>query len=115
MRALRQKFGDKIRALRKAQQLTQEQLGERAGLHHTYVGAIERAECNLTMDNIEKVATGLGLQPVELFSFASEETSVTDREMLTVELVELLRQKDTRTIGRVLTIVREALGIAEGE
>lgn len=48
---------------------SQEELGYRSGLHRTYIGAVERGEKNLTVDTLEKIATGLGIDYKELFKF----------------------------------------------
>jgi len=53
------KFGDKVRERRTALGLSQEELAGRAGVHRTYIGMIERAEKNITLQNIEKVAKAL--------------------------------------------------------
>ena len=58
------KFGEKVREKRTELDLSQEELAERAGVHRTYVGMIERAEKNITLENIEKFAKALTL-PVE--------------------------------------------------
>ena len=50
------KFGEKVRNLRKERGLSQEELSFRAELHRTYIGMIERAEKNITLINIEKIA-----------------------------------------------------------
>lgn len=50
-----------LRALREAAGLSQEQLGDRAGLHRTYVGGYERAERRLTMEAVEQVLAALGV------------------------------------------------------
>lgn len=52
-------FGKNVQKRRKAQGLTQEKLAELAGLHRTYIGMIERAEKNITLCNMEKIATAL--------------------------------------------------------
>lgn len=54
-------FGQNVRRLRVEQGLSQEQLADKAGLHRTYIGMIERAEKNITLCNIEKVAVALGV------------------------------------------------------
>jgi transcriptional regulator with XRE-family HTH domain len=54
-------FGDRLRQLRLAKGLSQEQLAELANVHRTYIGMLERAEKNITLKNIEKVAGALGL------------------------------------------------------
>lgn len=53
------RFGNKVRKERLKQNLSQEELGSRAGLHRTYIGMIERAEKNITLENIEKIAKAL--------------------------------------------------------
>lgn len=53
------KFSKKVREERIKQGLSQEQLATRAGIHRTYVGMIERAEKNITIENIEKIARTL--------------------------------------------------------
>lgn len=48
--------------------LSQEDLAAVAGLHRTYVGAIERAERNVAIDNVERLASALGVDAVALLS-----------------------------------------------
>ena len=60
------RFGKKVQEYRKAQQLTQEQLAELAGVHRTYIGMIERAEKNITLCNIDKIAKALKVSPKSL-------------------------------------------------
>lgn len=62
------KFGKKVREIRIKQNLSQERLAAKAGVHRTYIGMIERAEKNITLENIEKVAKALGLSVKELFN-----------------------------------------------
>ena len=45
-------FGKRIRTLRTARGLSQEQLAELTGFHRTYIGMIERGERNLSLSNI---------------------------------------------------------------
>lgn len=63
------KFGNKVRERRIALGLSQEELGERAGVHRTYVGMIERAEKNITLENIEKIAKALRISIDKLMKF----------------------------------------------
>jgi transcriptional regulator with XRE-family HTH domain len=55
-----------VRRLRIAAGLSQEELAERAGLHRTYVGAIERAERNISIGSLERIARGLGCGVTDL-------------------------------------------------
>lgn len=61
------KFGEKVRSLRKERNLSQEELSFRAELHRTYIGMIERAEKNITLINIEKIAKDLEVDIKKLF------------------------------------------------
>ena len=60
-------FGDKVRELRKQKGISQEELSYKADLHRTYIGMIERAEKNLTLTNIEKIAKALDVDIKNLF------------------------------------------------
>jgi transcriptional regulator with XRE-family HTH domain len=52
--------------LRTARGLSQEDLAELANLHRTYVGSVERGERNISIDNMEQLATALGVQLREM-------------------------------------------------
>lgn len=54
-------FGNKVRKLRKEKKLSQEDLACKANLHRTYIGMIERAEKNITLTNVAKIANALGV------------------------------------------------------
>lgn len=59
-------FGQKVREIRKEKGLSQEELAHKADLHRTYIGMIERAEKNITLLNIEKIANALEVNIKEL-------------------------------------------------
>lgn len=61
------KFGERVRKLRKERGLSQEELAFKANLHRTYIGMIERAEKNITLINIEKIAIALEVPVDEIF------------------------------------------------
>lgn len=61
-------FGNRIRYLRKANGLTQEQLAELTGFHHNYIGMVERGERNPSLVNIEIFANAFSLHLSELFN-----------------------------------------------
>ncbi len=60
-RLILQRFGQKVRSERVKQGLSQEALADKARVHRTYIGMIERAEKNITLLNIEKIAKALGI------------------------------------------------------
>ncbi|WP_417212482.1 helix-turn-helix domain-containing protein [Bizionia sp.] len=61
------KFGERVRKIRKEKGFSQEELAHKADLHRTYIGMIERAEKNITLINIEKIANALEVNIKELF------------------------------------------------
>ena len=60
-------FGQRVQELRRERGLSQEQLADLAGVHRTYIGMIERAEKNITLCNIERIAKALKLDIKDLF------------------------------------------------
>lgn len=62
------KFGKRVRELRIAKKLSQEQLAHLADVHRTYIGMIERAEKNITLVNIEKIAKALEVSIKDFFN-----------------------------------------------
>lgn len=65
---LRVVVGKNLRRIRKADGWTQETLGGEAEIHRTMVGAIERAELSTGIDQIEKLADALGIEPMVLLA-----------------------------------------------
>lgn len=63
------KFGQMVRSERLKQNLSQEGLAAKAGVHRTYIGMIERAEKNITLLNIEKISKALGISISKLLDF----------------------------------------------
>jgi DNA-binding XRE family transcriptional regulator len=72
---VRKRFGDRIRALRNDRGWSQEELADRAGLHRTYIGSVERGEQNLSLVNIERLAATLGISLAELFTPFKDKTT----------------------------------------
>lgn len=54
-------FGNNVQKVRKERRISQEQLADLAGVHRTYIGMIERAEKNITLRNIERIAKALNI------------------------------------------------------
>ena len=59
-------FAANVRRRRIELNLSQEALAERAGVHRTYVGMLERGEKNVTIYNIERIADALAVDPALL-------------------------------------------------
>lgn len=61
-------FAHNLRRYRRLKGLSQEKLAELSGLHRTYVGAVERGERNISLDNMERLANALSVNLTDLFA-----------------------------------------------
>ena len=60
-------FGQKVKLMRKAKELSQEDLAEKAGLNRPYISAIEKGKRNISLEVIEKLAEALEIEIKEFF------------------------------------------------
>lgn len=72
MLPLRTRLGHAVRRLRLAAGYSQESFADHVGVHRTYMGAVERGEVNISLDNIERIAGALGLTAGRLLLEAEE-------------------------------------------
>ena len=68
-KTIQQKFGNRVRKLRKSKGWSQEEFADECGLHRTYIGAIERGERNVSLNNIHAIAKALDISVKELFDY----------------------------------------------
>lgn len=64
----RERFARSMRLRRLELAMSQEQLAEDCGLHRTYVGSVERGERNVSIDNMERIATALQVDVADLLA-----------------------------------------------
>lgn len=64
----RQIFARNLKEMRVKQRLSQEKLADIAGLHRTYVGSVERGERNISIDNMERLASALNITIQDLLN-----------------------------------------------
>lgn len=72
MVAPKQILARNLRRLRLSAGLSQEELADRAGLHRTYISSVERAQRNVSLENLFKIAQGLQVSPQDLVSSVSK-------------------------------------------
>lgn len=60
------RFGARVRAERERLGVSQEELADRAGVHRTYLGGVERGERNVGLLNVLRIARALGVPPSAL-------------------------------------------------
>lgn len=62
-------LGKNIMRMRKKQGWTQQSLADRAGLHRTFIGLVERGQASISLDNIISLCSVFNVMPSELFNF----------------------------------------------
>lgn len=115
MSKVRTAFGQKIRAIRKSQKISQEVLADKCGLHYTYIGAVERGECNLSFDNIEKISKALGVTMGELMTVPDSELDTSDEAALRAEILTTFAGKPAEEIHLGLRVLRDTLAWLRNE
>lgn len=66
MKLLNEIFGLQVRRYRKKKGISQEELASLSELHRTYIGAIERGERNVSLNNVERIASSLDVVVIDL-------------------------------------------------
>ena len=59
-------FGQRVRSIRMAKNISQEKLALSCNLDRSYMGRIERGEANPTLDRLYEIARALEVQPCDL-------------------------------------------------
>jgi transcriptional regulator with XRE-family HTH domain len=63
----KQRFGHRLREIRKGKGISQEALALSCGLDRTYIGGVERGERNISLVNIHRIARAIGVPADQLF------------------------------------------------
>ncbi len=98
-------IGRRIRHLRNVQQMTQEQLGQKAGLSYKYLGAIERGEKNAPIETLIKIAAALKVELHELFIFDHETEDIKELKKKIDEMLKGVGKKEYGTIYRIIKAI----------
>lgn len=84
MTDLRGQVGARLKQLRQARRLTQEQLAERAGLSYKFIGELERGKANPTLTTLSAISTALGVALVDLLGVEPDQPRLTSRQAMLV-------------------------------
>jgi len=98
-------FGRRVRDLRKANGLSQEELADRAGLHFTYIGGVERGERNLSFKSIHKIAAALCVDIRGLFIPSLTEAKEKETSELINDINRLIADKTARQLRLVKSLI----------
>ncbi|MGD0921678.1 MAG: helix-turn-helix transcriptional regulator [Terriglobia bacterium] len=99
-------FGKRVRAVRKAAKITQEEAAEAAGLNPKYLGEIERGEKRPSFEAILALAKALRVSPAVFFHFDREET---DEKILRKRIEALLQKCRPQQLQQVYRVVKVML------
>jgi len=75
-----------LRQLRQARGWSQEQLAAQCGLHRTYIGAVERGERNIGLDNLERLANALQTSVCALLDIVTDNKVCEQRSIYNANL-----------------------------
>ena len=64
---IKDKFGNRVKELRQAQNLSQEKFALQIDMDRTYLASIESGKRNVSLENISKIANGFSISLAELF------------------------------------------------
>lgn len=68
MGEVRARLGERVKQIRLDRRMTQEEVAERSGLSYKFIGEVERGSANPSVNTLEKLATGLGVELGHLFT-----------------------------------------------
>jgi transcriptional regulator with XRE-family HTH domain len=96
-------FGNRIRSIREAANLSREVAAERAGTGANYLGEVERGEKFPTLEMLERIAGALKVSPSALFEYEAEEV---DNQILMSKLQQLLSRLKTDQLQQALRVLK---------
>ena len=98
-------LGERLRAYRTQRGWSQEEMAERADLHTTYIGQLERGEKNATIESISKVAAALNISLSKLFENISLAPSEKDVPSRCYDLIQKQPLRDQKLLLDILDTV----------
>lgn len=98
-------LGERLRAYRTQRGWSQEEMAERADLHTTYIGQLERGEKNATIETISKVAAALDISLSKLFENISLASSEKDIPSRCYDLIQKQPLRDQKLLLDILDAV----------
>lgn len=99
--------GGRIKDIRKANGLSQDELGEKCGFHFSYIGGVERGERNVSLENLAKIADALHVEIKDFFNFQQELGE--EKEIALKEVIALLSSRDVKQIRMTKNLLLEII------
>jgi transcriptional regulator with XRE-family HTH domain len=101
--------GEQLRTIRKAKNLTQEDIADKSGLSFSYISDVERGTRNISLESLEKIIVALGVMPYEVFSFKNIETELdlSDKRLIVEVIGSLLMDRSIEEVKFIQKVVTE--------
>ena len=103
-------LGKKIKKYRRVQDLTQEDLGEKAGLHYTYIGQVERGEKEPSFKALKKIAEALDIGVDKLLINYELSSDVT---LQISNITDLLLNRSQKELEMIYTLLKNLIEIID--
>lgn len=103
-------IGERIRTIRKEKKISQEELAHLASLSDTFIGQVERAEKNITVESLHKIATALEISLEDLFRVSEHLSKSANTEVL-IQIIDKLYDRTIEEQEDVLKIIDIVLGL----
>lgn len=103
---IQENLGVRVRSLRMAAGITQEQLAEKAGLSMKHLGELERGRSNPTLSSLQALANGLGVSVATLFDYEDAVISPELAKQSLFDAIENATDKERQIILRILLALK---------
>jgi transcriptional regulator with XRE-family HTH domain len=113
MGSLQERFAQRVRELRLSRGLTQEDLASLANMDFKYISAVEAGKSNITLRNVERIATALGVPAHKLFIATKEKATREDAQVS--RLIRLLGRADAKMKGHLIRLLQHHLRLAKSK
>ncbi|MGF9714968.1 XRE family transcriptional regulator [Paenibacillus sp. JMULE4] len=101
--------GQQIRYIRKMNNLTQEQLAEKAGIKTSYITGIENGKRNTSLATLNRLTNALEIHPTQLFQYQNIEPVSGDKFQTIKQIQSYLASRSEEEINWVLKITKETM------
>lgn len=99
-------IGKRIRQIRLQRDLTQEELGERANLHYSYIGQVERGDKIPSLKTLSKIAKALNVSLDYVLEDVKTYEARPDTEAAINELVTMIKTRPAHQIKMLVSVCR---------
>jgi len=103
---IQEKVSERIKKLRRAARLTQNQLAEKAGLSEDTIGALERGKASPSLDSLQKITGALQIRIKDFFDFEEEGEEIEEVKTAIADLTNYLKGRDSKDIHFIIRLIK---------